>query len=308
VRALRAIATFILIAGFGPEPRVERLPVERYALGNGLVVILAPDASVASVAVHVRYDADQAPKLEAQLGAGSLHVKDFAARIDAVGGWATTLASDDSLGMTEHVPAHALSLALWLEAERMAGLADAIEDSALRRIARERIAPNHATLVIAGRFDTVRTRELVSRYFGWIPPRDGAAKPHKAGRFDPALAIAGEVLAARLTGDVRIEITPDRDMIARPVDGRDPAQMKDALGRELRALRTQPPKPDEITRARDRVITRFYLALEHLSIRAELLASWTASERDGALVVRWPELLAAVKRDDVLAAAASVRP
>jgi zinc protease len=256
---LRAIAVLIVIAGGAHSPRIERLPAEQVRLGNGLTVLLAPDASVGSVAVHVRYaaplvsersgEAGYTRALERQLAAGSVHVTDAAARIEAAGGWATTATTADFIGLTEQVPTHALPLVLWLEAERMAGVADVIHDEALRRFTRERIAPNHALLVIAGRFDVVRTRRLVERYFGWIPAREGIVPPQisveprtsahttqtvgeiasvvvsfRCEGFDPAIELVGQVLAggassrlprafaqAGLAVEVRIDITRMRD-------------------------------------------------------------------------------------------------
>jgi zinc protease len=243
VKLLRAIAALVIVASVAHADRKlvapESLPIEHMQLANGLQVILARDASATAVAIHVRYEAGAASErsteagythlVETLLGEGSVHVKDFTARIEAAGGWATTATTTDALAMTEQVPAHALELALWLEAERMAGLADGItatglaharelihaewraayvEDphalvarevqralwtgvrdgaavladipaadvEAVRRFARERLVPNRATVVIAGRFDVAATRTLVRRYFAWIPAREGAVE------------------------------------------------------------------------------------------------------------------------------------
>jgi zinc protease len=115
-------------------PAVDPLPVEDFQLRNGLRVLLAPDVAASSVVVHVRYEAGTASEQAGEAGytallaklmsAGSVHVTDFDTRIEAVGGWSTTAATSDYLAATEQVPAHALVLVLWLEAERMAGLAD----------------------------------------------------------------------------------------------------------------------------------------------------------------------------------------
>jgi zinc protease len=111
------------------EPPPE-LPVVEETFANGLHVIVAPDPNVASVVVHVRYatgaaDDPLAHLVERLLFDGSVHVKagDFDARIDAAGGWTSSTTAADHLSVFEQVPAEALELALWLEAERMAGLA-----------------------------------------------------------------------------------------------------------------------------------------------------------------------------------------
>jgi zinc protease len=292
---LRAIAALIVIASTSRMvvPR-ERLAVEHVQLGNGLHVILSPDQSAASVAVHVRYQSGAASEradetgythlLELLLGEGSVHVKDFTARVDATGGWATTTATSDYLGMTEQVPAHALELVLWLEAERMAGLADGItaagvahareviaaewraayvddpyalvdrevkralwsgvRDGAavlaeikaadvetVRRFARERLVPNNATLVIAGRFDSGGARKLVERYFGWIPPRELVPVVHT--KIEPrksALSVTVKDPVAKVVVAFRCEpFTGDIDVIGQVLAGGSASRLASAL-------------------------------------------------------------------------------
>jgi zinc protease len=394
---LRAIAALIVVAS---DSRAvvppERLPVEHVKLGNGLNVILARDTSATSVAVHVRYRSGAASEradeagythlLELLLGEGSVHVKDFTARIDAAGGWATTTATSDYLGMTEQVPAHALDLVLWLEAERMAGLADGIgaagvahareliaaewraayvddpyalvarevqrglwtgvrdgaavlaeikaaDVEAVRRFARERLVPNNATIVIAGRFDVAATRKLVKRYFGWIPPRELAPATRakiepratavsvtvndpvpkvvvafRCEPFTPAIDVIGQLLAggptARLvialvdTGlasEVHAEVTRQRAaelrIVTTPAAGVDPARVAQVIQAELAKLRAQPPSRDELGRARMRLVTDFFVAMENLAVRAELLASWAEFGSRDPLLMAWPWML-----------------
>jgi predicted Zn-dependent peptidase len=73
--------------------------------------------------------------------AGSVHVKpgEYDARIEAAGGFTGSVAAPDHLSVYEQVPAGALELALFLEAERMAGLADGITAAGLAA-ARDAIA------------------------------------------------------------------------------------------------------------------------------------------------------------------------
>jgi zinc protease len=145
----RAIAALIVIATVAradvPADKLanERFPTEQFELDSGLFVILAPDPTASSVVVHVRYESGSASELpgepgfthvvEQLLGMGSVHVKDFDAQIDAIGGWTTARAAVDHVGTTTHAPPHALERVLWLEAERMAGLADAITEPSLAR-------------------------------------------------------------------------------------------------------------------------------------------------------------------------------
>jgi len=204
----------------------EVLAVSDERLANGLRVVLAPDPTASVVAIHLRFDGSDAHShlLERLMFLGSLHVKagELEHRVDAAGGWTGSTTTVDHVSVFEQVPAEALELALWLEAERMAGFADAIDDAALahakqdiaaerrsayeiepsalvarelqqalwptghvnarlvladvaganltatRSLAKARINPARATLVIAGRFDLAKTRERVTRYFGWI--------------------------------------------------------------------------------------------------------------------------------------------
>ena len=205
----------------------EVLAVSDERLANGLRVVLAPDPSASVVAIHLRFDGDDAGShlLERLMFLGSLHVKagELEQRVDAAGGWIGSTTTVDHVSVFEQVPAEALELALWLEAERMASVADAIGDAAvargkreiagerrsayevepyalvprelqralwpadhpnarpvlgdvatattaaMRALAKARLTPARATLVIAGRFDARGTRDRVIRYFGSLP-------------------------------------------------------------------------------------------------------------------------------------------
>jgi zinc protease len=407
-RLARAIAMLVVIASVARAQRpAAALPIEHMELDNGLHVILAQDASASSVAIHVRYEAGAASErageagythlVEVLLGEGSVHVKDFGARIEAVGGWSTTTTTSDSLATTDQVPAHALELVLWLEAERMAGLADGITATGLahareligaewraayvedpyalvsreveralwtgvrdgaavlaeiktadletvRRFARERMVPNRATVVIAGRFDVGATRTLVRRYFAWIPAREGAvetihdtieprttaitttvndpvAKVVVAFRcepFTPAIDVIGQLLASTpssrlvaalvdtgLASEIHTEITRTRAaelrLVATPAPGVDPARVAAALHAELAKLRAQPPATAEVVRAAAPLVTDFYVAMESLAVRAELLATWAAYERRG-LSQQWASSLTRMSKQTVSAA------
>ncbi len=136
---LRAIALVALVA-LCSTAHAAPLPLSVEVLPNGLHVVLAPDPSVSSVVVHVRYntgtaddDRGYAHLVERLMFDGTVHVHDFDAQIDAAGGWTSSATASDHVSVFELVPAEAVSLALWLEAERMAGLADGITDAGLAR-------------------------------------------------------------------------------------------------------------------------------------------------------------------------------
>ncbi|HSD86889.1 MAG TPA: insulinase family protein [Kofleriaceae bacterium] len=123
-----------------PPPTV---PTLSETLANGLTVIVQNDDSVSSVVVHVRYDGGIADEDAAHAGyshlveklffQGTVHTKagELEQRIDAAGGFASSTTDADRVSLYEQIPAGGLELALWLEAERMAGLADGLTDAGL---------------------------------------------------------------------------------------------------------------------------------------------------------------------------------
>jgi len=111
------------------------LPVETVVLGNGLTVILSPDARVPTVGVSLLYrvgSRDEAPSeegfahlFEHMMFQGSANVgkmEHFSLLADH-GGDANGATSKDFTFYHEEVPANQLPLALWLEADRMRSLA-----------------------------------------------------------------------------------------------------------------------------------------------------------------------------------------
>lgn len=151
--ALRHLAALLTIATVAHAERAASttLPAHTVQLGNGLTVVLAPDPTMSSVVVHIRYRDGSAGEGSTQAGftnlvdhlmfAGSVHVKagEYDARIDAAGGFTGSVSGADHLSVFEQVPAGALELAMFLEAERMAGLADGITETGLTA-AREAVA------------------------------------------------------------------------------------------------------------------------------------------------------------------------
>lgn len=112
----------------------EQLTVEHYTLDNGLEVILVQDASAPTVAVDVWYNVGGAYDPEGKSGfahlfehlmfEGSPNLPEGG--IDNIvtsgGGYLNAYTDIDITAYYEAMPSHQLPVALWLEADRMAGL------------------------------------------------------------------------------------------------------------------------------------------------------------------------------------------
>ena len=119
------------------------MALEHYRLDNGLEVILQPDPTVTSAVVHVWYHVGSKDEVIGKTGfahlfehlmfEGSKHVGEgqFDVLLEAAGGWNTGTTNNDRTNYFEQVPADQLPLALWLEADRMAGLWDAMNKGVL---------------------------------------------------------------------------------------------------------------------------------------------------------------------------------
>lgn len=100
---------------------------------------------MSTVRVLVRYRGGAADEPEDRAGFthlverlfadGTVHTRagEHEQHIDAAGGWTTSATTLDDLTLTTEVPPGALELTLWLEAERMAGLADGITEAGLAK-------------------------------------------------------------------------------------------------------------------------------------------------------------------------------
>jgi len=107
------------------------VPVERLALANGLRVVLAPDPSAPSVAVLVRYDVGFRSEPEGHTGfahlfehlmfegSTSLEKLRHAQLVQGNGGTFNGHTTPDATVYFEQLPAGALELGLFLEADRM---------------------------------------------------------------------------------------------------------------------------------------------------------------------------------------------
>jgi zinc protease len=138
--ALLIVAVPIAARAETPPPS---LHVEKYTLPSGLEIVLAPDPTVTSVIVDVWYRVGSKDEVAGRTGfahlfehlmfEGSEHAPSgaFDHLLEAAGGWNNASTDEDRTEYTEQVPANQLALALWLEADRMATLGKAIDQTAL---------------------------------------------------------------------------------------------------------------------------------------------------------------------------------
>lgn len=131
------LSLLAVTAGFASVARAGLVPgtVERYALDNGLQVVLASDPAAAAVDVAVWYDAGTRSEPAGRTGVAHLfeHLMfrgssrfasgEHARRITGAGGTFGAFTTADFCSFFDTVPASALDLALELEADRMTGLA-----------------------------------------------------------------------------------------------------------------------------------------------------------------------------------------
>ena len=113
----------------------QQLDLQQYVLDNGLEVILVRDASAPTVAVNIWYRVGGANDPQGKSGfahlfehimfEGSPHLPDggMDQLLEAVGGSLNAFTGTDVTGYYQTLPSHQLPLALWLEADRMGGLA-----------------------------------------------------------------------------------------------------------------------------------------------------------------------------------------
>ena len=116
-----------------------RIPFERMTLANGLTVILAPDHSIPTVAVDVWYHVGSKNEAPGRTGfahlfehvmfTGSGHVP-YGLQdklTEGVGGGNNATTSNDRTDYYDMIPANYLESALWIEADRMGFLLQALD-------------------------------------------------------------------------------------------------------------------------------------------------------------------------------------
>ncbi len=113
----------------------QELNLQQYVLDNGLEVILVRDTTAPTVAVDIWFRVGSANDPAGKSGfahlfehlmfEGSPHVPsgEMDQLLERVGGSSNAFASSDITGYYDTVPSHQLPLALWIEADRMGGLA-----------------------------------------------------------------------------------------------------------------------------------------------------------------------------------------
>jgi len=117
--------------------------IDQFELDNGLVACVSPNRSIPIVAVSLWYRVGSADEVAGRTGLahlfehlmfqGSRHVGkgEHFTLIQSVGGRANAATGLDRTFYYERLPSQHLELALWLEAERLAHLADGLDSSTL---------------------------------------------------------------------------------------------------------------------------------------------------------------------------------
>jgi predicted Zn-dependent peptidase len=175
------------------------LPVERYALANGLRVLLAPDDSLPDVSVLVTLDAGSADDPDGLEGLAHLveHLAFNGSRDVAPGDYGHLLAMAGATGTNgatgvdvtyyfETVPPEGLERALWLEANRFGYLRDFVQDAIVER---ERTIVGHEyhlrmTDNVLGTLGAFAFDELYPAWHPYYVPRNGMAAIERAGVAD----------------------------------------------------------------------------------------------------------------------------
>lgn len=134
---LSRLLTSLLLALFSAPAlygQTGRIVFERFTLGNGLEVLLAPDRSTQVVAVDVWYSTGSRDEPGAKAGlarlfdrlmfSGSANVPAgaHAALIEQAGGRVQGEVEEDASRFSQALPSNRLNQALWLEADRMRGI------------------------------------------------------------------------------------------------------------------------------------------------------------------------------------------
>ncbi len=116
-------------------PSALQIPIQRERLENGLRLVLSPDHSVPTVAIALYYDVGARVEPQGETGFAHLfeHLMfegteglpkgEFDRLLSRVGADSNATTSEDRTNYFEQLPAHALELGLWLEADRMRALA-----------------------------------------------------------------------------------------------------------------------------------------------------------------------------------------
>ena len=134
-RCMLFLLVLLLASGLSVAESEQSLDIEHYWLDNGLEVILARDTTAPTVAVDIWFKVgsanDPAGKsgfahlFEHMMFEGSPHVPGgtMDQLLEPVGGSSNAYVGTDYTAYYDTVPSHQLPLALWIEADRLGGLA-----------------------------------------------------------------------------------------------------------------------------------------------------------------------------------------
>ena len=140
---MKRLALLLALAAAPAAAQEVSIPHTTFELPNGLKVIVAEDHSTPVVAVNVWYHVGSGYERPGRTGfahlfehvmfEGSKNVKegDFDNLLEAAGASNNGSTNTDRTNYYEILPSNALPLALWLEADRMGGLLDAMSQSKL---------------------------------------------------------------------------------------------------------------------------------------------------------------------------------
>jgi predicted Zn-dependent peptidase len=143
--SLGTLATFASLATFAPSAAAQdvQIPFAKSTLSNGMVVILSEDHSVPQVVVNVSYGVGSRMERAGRTGFAHLFehlmfmgtrrapTKAFDAWMEEAGGRNNAWTAEDRTDYFDIAPSTALSLLLWLEADRMRDLGPLIDQSKL---------------------------------------------------------------------------------------------------------------------------------------------------------------------------------
>ena len=156
----------------------ERPQISRRSLTNGLRIVFAPNHAVPVVGVSVTYAVGSANEVAGRTGLahlfehmmfqGSANVakSEHVTAIEATGGDADANTGWDTTTYIDVVPSHQLPLVVWLEAERMASLSQAISQDTLDN--QREVVKNERQ----GDIDNVPYGDAEDRLFGLAFPSD----------------------------------------------------------------------------------------------------------------------------------------
>jgi zinc protease len=198
-------------------------PVAQHQLGNRLRVVVSEDPAAPSATVHLQYDVGsrhEAPGrtglahlFEHQMFEGSRNVRpgEHAALMHACGAVFNAATATDMTVYYQHLPAGAVELAMWLEADRMATLADGLTQERLDNQRAVIAQEKHQRYDVP--FGSIEPRMLKLVYpsghpyhhlvIGSVPDLNAATLDDVTGFFRTFYAPGNAVLA--VTGDVIAE-------------------------------------------------------------------------------------------------------